>query len=104
MVKGTVAKTNVENKLKEAFGADYLGIFDKKVYVWADDGGERVQIALSMTCPKTLVGTVDLTAAAGAGHDFSDPEVVVGPTTSQPAEVTLEEQKNIEDLIAALGL
>ena len=104
MARGAVAKTNVENKLKEAFGPDYVGVFDKKVYVWADDGGERVQIALSMTCPKTLVGAVDLTAAAGAGHDFSDPEVVVGPTTSQPAEVTPEEQKNIEDLIAALGL
>lgn len=104
MPRGTTAKTNVENKLKEAFGSDYVGVFDKKVYVWADDGGERVQIALSMTCPKTFVGAVDLTAAAGAGHDFSDPEVVVGPTTSQPAEVTPEEQKNIEDLIAALGL
>ena len=57
-----------------------------------------------MTCPKTTVGAVDLTAAAGGGHDFSDPEVVVAPTTSQPAEFTEEEQKNIEDLIAALGL
>lgn len=101
--RGTIAKSNIEKKLLEVFGDDAL-VFDKKVYVWADDGGERVQIALSMTCPKTFVGAVDLTAAAGAGHDFSDPEVVVGPTTSQPAEVTPEEQKNIEDLIAALGL
>lgn len=104
MVRGATAKEKVESKIKEAFGTDYIGCFDKKIYIWADDGGERVQIALSMTCPKTLVGAVDLTAAAGAGHDFSDPEVVVGPTTSQPAEVTAEEQKNIEDLIAALGL
>jgi hypothetical protein len=104
MARGTTAKEKVENKIKEAFGEDFVGIYDKKIYVWADDGGERVQIAISMTCPKTTVGTVDLTAAAGGGHDFSDPEVVVGPTTSQPAEVTPEEQKNIEDLIAALGL
>ena len=104
MARGATAKEKVENKIKEAFGEDFVGIYDKKVYVWADDGGERVQIALSMTCPKTTVGAVDLTAAAGGGHDFSDPEVIVAPTTSQPAEVTPEEQKNIEDLIAALGL
>ena len=104
MARGATAKEKVENKIKEAFGSDYVGVFDKKVYVWADDGGERVQIAISMTCPKTTVGAVDLTAAAGGGHDFSDPEVVVAPTTSQPAEITEEEQKNIEDLIAALGL
>ena len=104
MARGATAKEKVESKIKEAFGADFVGIYDKKIYVWADDGGERVQIAISMTCPKTTVGAVDLTAAAGGGHDFSDPEVVVAPTTSQPAEITEEEQKNIEDLIAALGL
>ena len=104
MARGATAKEKVENKIKEAFGADFVGVYDRKIYVWADDGGERVQIAISMTCPKTTVGAVDLTAAAGGGHDFSDPEVVVAPTTSQPAEVTPEEQKNIEDLIAALGL
>lgn len=103
MARGTVAKSNIEKKLLEVFGDDAL-VYDKKIYIWADDGGERVQIAISMTCPKNIVGAVDLTAAAGGGHDFSDPEVVVAPTTSQPTEITEEEQKNIEDLIAALGL
>ena len=104
MARGATAKEKVENKIKEAFGSDYVGVFDKKVYVLADEVVERLNIAISITCPKTTVGDVDLTAAAGGGHDFSDPEVVVAPTTSQPAEITEEEQKNIEDLIAALGL
>ena len=61
MAKGANAKVVVENKIKEAFGNDFIGIADKKIYVWADDGGEKVQVAISMTCPKTPVGTVDTT-------------------------------------------
>jgi hypothetical protein len=38
MARGATAKVNVENKLKEAFGSDWIGIFEKKAYVWADDG------------------------------------------------------------------
>ena len=53
--KGTVAKAKVIEKIKEALGADFIGEVDKKVYVWADDGGERIQVALSLTCPKVPI-------------------------------------------------
>ena len=36
--KGTTAKINVQNKIALAFGSDYIGEVDKKIYVWADDG------------------------------------------------------------------
>lgn len=56
MARGSVAKEVVIEKIKTAFGADFAGIDDKKkLYVWANDGGERVQIALALTCPKTNV-------------------------------------------------
>ncbi len=55
MPRGNTAKVNVAKKLQEAFGNDYVGEADKKYYVWADDGGERVQIALTMTCPKSFL-------------------------------------------------
>lgn len=42
MAKGTNAKIEVENKIREAFGADFVATVDKKIYVWADDGGEKV--------------------------------------------------------------
>jgi hypothetical protein len=99
--RGTIAKSNIEKKLLEVFGDDAL-VYDKKVIVWADDGGERVQIALSMTCPKNIYGNVDL--ASGADHDFTVDTTVTAPITAKPAEVTQEEQQNIADLIAALGL
>ena len=53
--RGTIAKTNVEIVIKEAFGENFAGIVDKRLYVWTDDGGEKVQIAITLTCPKTNV-------------------------------------------------
>ena len=32
-VKGSVAKVNVQNKIALAFGSDYIGEVDKKIYV-----------------------------------------------------------------------
>ena len=91
--KGTVAKAKVIEKIKEALGADFIGEVDKKIYVWADDGGERVQICISMTCPKTPVG--------GVAVSQSTEEI---PQTQEAFEVTPQEEKTIEDLMKKLGL
>ena len=46
MARGSIAKESVVKKIAAEFGADFIGEYDKKVYVWANDGGERVQIAI----------------------------------------------------------
>jgi hypothetical protein len=106
MARGANAKIQVENIIKEAFGENFAGIADKKLYVWADDGGERVQIAIAMTCPKT---NVDFGETGG----FIEPGATTGivgsyaskPIESRPiVEMTPEEQENIATLIAKLGL
>jgi hypothetical protein len=107
MAKGATAKINVTKKIMEAFGSDFVTEQDKKLYVWADDGGEKVQVAISMTCPKTPVGTVDTTKInygnASAGIDFESEDTVIA--VSAPAtEVTEEEKKNLENLLKELGL
>lgn len=42
MAKGSNAKTAVQKKIAEAFGDNFIGEYDKKLYVWANDGGEMV--------------------------------------------------------------
>lgn len=95
MARGTIAKENVTNRIKSTFGNDYVTARDGKVYVWADDGGERVQIALSMTCPKTLVNAEEETPEV---LDFSDPKPAVN------LDFTADEKQNIADLMERLGL
>lgn len=103
MAKGATAKSKIAEKLKTLFGVDYVGESGGKHYVWENDGAEKVQIAISLTCPKNPIGTVDMSSAFGGGLDF-EAEPVVAPTKFEPAEITQEEQKNIADLMARLGL
>ena len=107
MAKGAVAKENVTKILAEAFGSNFIGEYDKKIYVWANDGGEMVQIAMSLTCPKNPI-QVDSTVATDAGDwDFSDnPKVntTVAVANAGPAEITEDEKENIAVLMAKLGL
>lgn len=42
MARGSVAKGEVADRIKAEFGADFVGESGGKLYVWADDGGERV--------------------------------------------------------------
>ena len=107
MAKGANAKDNITKILAEAFGSNFIGEYDKKIYVYANDGGEMVQIAISMTCPKNPI-QVDTSVTTTSGDwDFSDnPKIntTVAVANAAPAEITAEEKANIADLMAKLGL
>lgn len=91
VVRGTVAKQEVIEKLRESFGNNFIGEHEKKIYVWANDGGDRVQIAITLTCPKIQIET-------GAVSAFPT------TTSAQSVEFTDQEKKNLEDLMARLNL
>ena len=90
--RGTLAKEKVGKKLQEAFGENYIGIKNDKHYVWANDGVEKVQIAISLTCPKTGIDGGSAIITSG-GRDFSE-----------PAQISEKEQQDILDLMKKLGL
>ena len=103
MPKGAVAKSKIAEKLKDLFGENYVGESGGKHYVWENDGGEKVQIAISLTCPKNPIGTVDMSSAFGGGLDF-EAEPVVVQTKFEPAEITEQEVENLAAMMARLGL
>ena len=91
--RGTKAKEEVVAKIATIFGEDFIGEIDKKIYVWADDeGGEKVQIALTLTCPKIFVDA---------------PKVDRGKRAQQGIiedYITEEEQAHIKKLMKDLNL
>ena len=103
MARGSIAKEKVAEKIKAAFGADFVGEVDKKLYVWADDGGERVQIALSMTCPKVMIETINTSELNyNAGRDFTnDDTIAIAP---EKVEISDEERENVRKLMQRMGL
>ena len=104
MARGQIAKNNVEQKIKEAFCSDFIGTYDKKLYVWATENGERIQIALSLTCPKVPVAISDNPTTGDFNFEDDAPNVVVAAGAFQPAEITTEERERVNDLMRRLGL
>ena len=101
MAKGNIAKENIVKVLEQAFGDDYIGEFDKKYYVWADDGGNRVQISIALTCPKVYRG-VEETTPTEMNFDDDSEDTAAGSFT--PADITKEEQDTLAALMEKLGL
>lgn len=99
-IKGSIAKEQIAKKMAETFGADWIGERDKKYYLWANENGERIQIAISMTCPKTPVGEAGASADSNV-LNFEDGATAGGETQ---VEITVDEKKNVADLMARLGL
>lgn len=113
--KGSIAKTEVIKRVKEAFGDDFVGESGGKLYVWANDGGEQVQIAMALTCPKvplevtapvekkeTIAAQTNWNVGAW-GNGAWDAGFSAIPVTKK-VEITQEERDNIENLIKKLDL
>ena len=103
MAKGAEAKINVANRIKEAFGSDWVGEYDKKWYVWGYENGEKIQICISMTCPKTPVG-ISVQNFDEDSSDWDFEESTLKPQKYEPAQITEEETKNIQEMMKRLGL
>lgn len=102
MAKGSIAKENVTKTIANALGSDYIGVFDNKIYTWADDGGNRVQVAIALTCPKVYRGVEE---TGEAELNFEDPDISTKEIKSfQPAEITQEEKETLAELMAKFGL
>ncbi len=106
MAKFAIAKENVEKKLIAALGDDYITTQDKKIYVWADDGGTKVQIAISLTGVKNEVSADGAPAAPMAQTDDTPPwELPAKPTEiTPPTAPSKEETETLEALLSKFGL
>ena len=108
LAKGNEAKNYVIQKIIETFGPESSFVSDKKVYINTTENGEPIQICLSLTCPKNIVGqaAVEAVATAKAGVDFgafgAAPAAAPAPYT--PAEITPQERQTVIDLMKALNL
>lgn len=99
-IRGTIAKAKAEEIIKNAFGDNFIGTADKKLYVLVDDGGEKVQIAISMTCPKVGLET----DTSQNTNSFIDGFVSSPHIEKTIIEMTPEEEENIQTLLKKLNL
>lgn len=95
MARGNIAKEQATKTIIKAFGNSFVCVQDKKIYVWAEENGEKVQIAITLTCPKAIVEGHSLTKAN------SDEECAFATT---PVDISPEDKRKIEKLKEKLGI
>lgn len=102
MAKGAKAKEYITKKLQETFGADFLGEMDKKIYIQAPEDGTKIQIAISMTCPKNTIEVSNAPIIKNGMLDFEAEGTIVTPTAT--TEITAEERETVTEMMRRLGL
>lgn len=105
--KGQAGKDWVTQKIIEAFGEAYAGTYDKKIYIWTNQAGEKVQVAISLTCPKTPVEFGEAAPMTDVNGDWDFSGTIKENTTvknAPVAEITNEEKENLAKLLERLGL
>ena len=103
MARGAQAKNKVEQIISSAFKDNFLGVYDKKLYVQAEENGEMVQIAISLTCPKTPVVISDKPLNFDNNLNFEDGATII-PHPQAQTEITDEERQTVKELMERLGL
>ena len=75
MAKGNVAKENLIKRFAAAVGEDYVGVDEsgKKYYFWSTEGGERVQVCIQLTVPKTPFAASANSNVINFGEDGDTP-------------------------------
>lgn len=104
MAKGAVAKEQIFQKMLEMFNGSFMYNGGKELRIPWDENGEEVQIKVALTCAKENVYPDNApreTAAAPSQGPVIGSLVEAKPENIEPTE---EEKKNLEDLMAALGL
>ena len=99
-MKGSIAKSEIAKKIADALGSDYIGELGGKYYVWGRENGEKVQIAIALTCPKN---PVELEANHVNGGISFEENIITTSVESAPAEITEEERERINLLLKKLG-
>ena len=108
MARGIEAKQYIINKLKETFGANYLGENGGKYYISAPDDGSNIQMAITITCPAKEVIFPAQNATAdcdgGAFNPNSPPTPASNSSTLRNSEMGEEEIERIKKLLNKFGL
>ena len=98
MAKGNTEKTNLINRFIKVDGSDYAGASEdnKKFYFWSNEDGEKLQVCVTMTVPKTPV-QFDNMPASNNGFDE-------GAIKSQHVDMSQDEKATVDRLVEERGL
>ena len=101
--RGDLAKQSAIATIQAAFGEDFVGLIDKKLYVNVKDGpnGEVIQLSIAPTMPKTPVSASAVPVSTPTGDSNA---AAWESTPATPTELSQEDKAKVADLCARLGI
>lgn len=110
MAKGQAAKQEVIATILSTFPDSFLYNGGKEVRINTSEGGEPVQIKITLTAAKNIVTEDGETAVPTVANAFdmvnTDAEAgkVSNAGAAEPVKASEEEQANVANLLAELGI
>lgn len=107
MAKGSVAKSEVYNKIMEIFPGSFMYNSDKELRINTTENGELVQLKLVLTASKTIVEN-EISSTSSIVEDDCDFPLPWNTVPEEPVkknlEVTQEEKDELSNLMKVLNL
>ena len=108
MAKGGTSKDKIIDALKAALPEHWVGVDDKKraVFEFVEDG-EPIQVAVALSCPKTLIprqGTPSPTITTHSSDAGAFVTAEAAAKEKEKLEISDEERKNVDTLLTNLGI
>lgn len=100
--KGDAAKSAIKEVITKAFGDDVVGEVDKKLYVWVNDGNEKVQLAIAITMPKTPIGEAQPVVMVNNDNCAWATETAI--PAAPTGTMSSEDEAQIRKLMQSLGI
>lgn len=101
--KGELAREEVYEVIKKAFGSGFVAVQDKKIYVNMEENGEMVQFAISITQPKNPIESSGESYKVVNQKPHTDEEIDDFFNEENPLKITREEKnKESEEAVRKL--
>lgn len=102
MAKGQQLKKEIQNKILEVFPGSFLYNDAKEIRICGTEGGDLVQIKVTLTCAKE---NVEVGADNAVPRDFPAPKMTAPtPERNTPVAPSESEKQKVADLLKSLGL
>lgn len=102
--KGAESKSLVTKKILEIFPNAFLYNSDKEIRIPLTEQGETIEIKVVLSCAKTPVREAAVLDWSGNSSSTSAAEPVPASNEIGPPQISEEDRRKVQELMAKLGL
>lgn len=100
--KGDISKEKLTQAILGLYPNNAF-VVDKNIYINFVESGDKVQLKIGLTMPKSAIDPSETMEPAG-DYNWGETATTETPSPAPTAEITPEERQHLTDLLSRLGL